>query len=846
MRNTLLLIIGLFLLQFARAQSVDSLAIEKAFQTIISLEQDAYYDSAAQAYRVLRSRLREEKNEDASNRATYKIGFCLIRAGHYAESKDSLLFGIEDMLSKHDSTYLHIVSSFNELGTGSWLSGDLDNAEKYYQISLNLALQDPLRLKDRIRVSSFNMALMNSRRGNYEEAIGTFQSIIARLQQSEMSRSDTLTVAHAWINIGTAYNGLGDFTRSLKYNRLGLEGHRYYYGDNHPQIGNDLTNIGHMLEVMKRYEEALPYHFQALELQRSRLGKNHPVLANTYLNLGATYEGLRQLDSSRYFYQKALDFYEASREPNDYDLLLCLNNLGGLAYQNGDYQLAKAYHQRVIKQAGQDNIEEVYGEALIALGLDYWALGDPVKGREMLDAGLAELKKSSLDGSIGKSIFKPSLLEGFGSFAGAIRTHEKATAANLSEILALVDSGQLVLHGARLSDIDGPSRETMRKKGKDLLGIALETTYDLNAIEPDDQLIAKAFRYAENSKAAALYDQLRFVEALEFADVPESFKKLERQLKAKLTLLREDLYYEQAELGREEILELNNEIDRYELRYDSLLAKLAVQYPRYFQLKHGNSIAKPAEIQANLPPATAMLVYTLLEKSVIIWQIGAAQTRMFKLPRTANLTEDIKAFRDAAQNPNSLLGDFTGLSNTLYESILAPALEGLNAEVQSLIIVPDAALNLLPFELLSLRGTPSSFQEIEYLFKRYAISYAYSASVFQEQLNPALSANKSDLFAGFAASYNQSQWAGQADSNMLTALVREGELPLPAARQEVEKIAAMLQGKAFLDEQATEANFKAKTADYAILHLSMHALLDDQNPMYSKLLFSPDPDSTSD
>lgn len=848
MRRILTLLLGLFCLPSVWGQSLDSLAIEQQFQEIRSLEQAAYYDSAAQAYRVLRSRLRVENDEENTNRATYKIGYCLIRAGHYLASIDSIQLAIEDMLTRQDSTYLHVVSSYNEMGTSAWFSGDLGRAERFYQKSLDLALKDSIRLKDRIQVSRFNLALIDSRNGNYELAIHTFQSIIARLQQSEMSRADTLSVAHAWINIASAYNALGDYTRSLKYNRLGLEGHRYYYGDDHPQIGNDLTNIGHMLEVLKRFEEALPYHFQALKLQRSRLGEAHPVLGNTYLNLGATYEGLGKLDSSRYYYEKALQLYQKSRQEDDYDLILSLNNLGGVAFQKGDYQLAKQYHQQAIDQGGAVNVEEIYGEALVALGLDYWALGDAESGRKYLNTGLAELRKSSWDGSLGESIFKPSMLQAYGAYAGTLWQSAQLTQSEegLVEILSLVDSGQVLLHGARLSDIDAASREAMRVNGDDLLAIGLETAYTLNQIQPDPNLIERAFRYAENAKAATLYDQIRFVEALQFSDVPESLKAQERSLKAKITHLREDLYYNQAESSREESLELYNEIDRYELRYDSLLNSLAKQYPRYFQLKHGNKIATPAELQAKLPPQSAILVYTVLDTSLILWQIEADRKEMFRLARPAELDAQIKRFRELAQNPNSAITEYGPLAHQLYQTLLQEAIGTLSEDIESLIIVPDGVLSLLPFEILSLQGTPGSFQEIDYLFEHYAISYAYSASVFQEQLNPAIPLNHNGVFAGFAANYEQPQWAANQDTNLLAALVRSGEFALPAARNEVQTIADLLNGDVFLDALATESNFKANTEDYAILHLAMHALLDDENPMYSKLIFSDVGDSTSD
>ncbi len=46
-----------------------------------------------------------------------------------------------------------------------------------------------------------------------------------------------------------------------------------------------------------------------------------------------------------------------------------------------------------------------------------------------------------------------------------------------------------------------------------------------------------------------------------------------------------------------------------------------------------------------------------------------------------------------------------------------------------------------------------------------------------------------------------------------------------------------MQGKAWLAREATERNFKENANNYGILHLAMHGLLNDQDPMFSKLLF---------
>ena len=48
----------------------------------------------------------------------------------------------------------------------------------------------------------------------------------------------------------------------------------------------------------------------------------------------------------------------------------------------------------------------------------------------------------------------------------------------------------------------------------------------------------------------------------------------------------------------------------------------------------------------------------------------------------------------------------------------------------------------------------------------------------------------------------------------------------------------------FFDKEANEQNFKEFASSYDILHLAMHTIIDDINPMYSKLAFTELPNDT--
>lgn len=63
---------------------------------------------------------------------------------------------------------------------------------------------------------------------------------------------------------------------------------------------------------------------------------------------------------------------------------------------------------------------------------------------------------------------------------------------------------------------------------------------------------------------------------------------------------------------------------------------------------------------------------------------------------------------------------------------------------------------------------------------------------------------------------------------------------------EIEEASATMKGKAFEAAAATEAEFKRQAGQANILHLAMHALTNDREPLFSQLVFTQDGDDTTE
>jgi CHAT domain-containing protein len=90
-----------------------------------------------------------------------------------------------------------------------------------------------------------------------------------------------------------------------------------------------------------------------------------------------------------------------------------------------------------------------------------------------------------------------------------------------------------------------------------------------------------------------------------------------------------------------------------------------------------------------------------------------------------------------------------------------------------------------------------------------------------------------EQFIGFAPDFDEEALLIVSNNQL-----RNNLQPLPFAKKEVEAISNLLDGEEVTGTSASEAYLKAKAASFNILHLATHAIIDEDNPLYSKLIFA--------
>ena len=161
----------------------------------------------------------------------------------------------------------------------------------------------------------------------------------------------------------------------------------------------------------------------------------------------------------------------------------------------------------------------------------------------------------------------------------------------------------------------------------------------------------------------------------------------------------------------------------------------------------------------------------------------------------------------------------------------------ISPQTQKLWIVPDGILYYLPWETLitePYKQKAVNYSNLAYLLKKYIISYDYSANLIYSKRTLPLSLDKEKLLAFSPDFKAQLAVNDQTKRDQLRADLSE----LKGAKEEVRALDALYRGQLFLGQQATEYEFKNNLQNGSVLHLATHAIVDDERPGYSRLLFS--------
>lgn len=275
-------------------------------------------------------------------------------------------------------------------------------------------------------------------------------------------------------------------------------------------------------------------------------------------------------------------------------------------------------------------------------------------------------------------------------------------------------------------------------------------------------------------------------------------------------------------------------------KVDELDRQLKSQFPKYVELAGVSALSIEA-IKPSLASDEAMLSYLRTGDSYIVTAITTSFSVSLKLDASAEEIDDlVRSTRRGVQIRGGRLPTFRfDEAYALYRAVLEPVervIEGRRP--RKLLIVPDGALETIPFSVLVAAPDDRPGGHVEWIADRYTVTRLPSATSlpllrgsvstrvdtkpFMGIGDPALDGAPDDL-RGYAPSEILALRGG-AEAERLRALPR-----LPDTADELRQLSVMLEApvdELLLGHQATESNVRSMALDnYEILAFATHGLV---------------------
>jgi len=773
-----------------------------------------------------------------------------------------------------------VAQLYNNIGLVYESLGDYHQELGHYTRALSILRQTVGESHPAVGTSYNNIGNVYRRKGDYERALEYYQKAW-RIQRQNFGENHP-RVATCYFNLGVVHHNEGDYDQALAYYNKAAAIHHQAYGESNYSLGVDYSNIGDIYSLKGDHDQAISYNIKALAILRQSLGEKHDFLAQGYINLGDAYNRKGEYDQVIANLNQALKINLSLLGEYHVNTMLLHAQLGKAHAGKGDYQqarvdLAKAVHIGL----------QIFGARNSKVGGVYFKLAEVHRQQRDWAKALAHYQKAIVslatdfqdtsiysNPSLNNASSDEHLLFALSAKAESLRRLYLVSSHDRRDLLTALSTSRLaidLIEQKRFSYKAEGSKLFLAETAARIYDNAIQTALQLYELTREPQYQQQAFQFAERGKSAVLAAALQETRARQFAGIPDSLLEKEKNLRLDLALYETQIQKEHEKKDGRDSLKIADFESRYfslKTHYAQLVEALEQNYPKYYELKYQTRSTEIAALQKSLAPGSALLEYFVGDSAIHIFTISqkdfgvksvAKDTTFDRL--VASFLRSIKKIENAA---------FVKSSRAIYKILLAPIQDQIVA-AKKLIIIPDGALSYVPFEALIAGNVPKAgqaeidFTKLDYLIRRYEISYHYSATLFQKAVSDqagVASRRRDESFLGFAPVFSDSIRNGYILASTgetaafpvlaenLRSVMIDGKRfsELKFAEKEVAGIIQLFEQKkktsrAYFHREASEENFKGTAGSYKYLHLATHGILNEKNPKLSGLIFSQPSDS---
>jgi len=791
----------------------------------------------------------------AISESYYLIGVYYSIINEYTESIKYLKFAvtIKEVTKDYDKRFFNALYN---LGVAYYNIGDFSKHEYYSMKSLEMEKEILGEFNTDLLSTYISIIIGFIESQDYEKAIN-YSNIALIIVNKNPDNYSPEILADLYNNVGVCYNRLADYSKAKLY----LDKTELIYKQFNLRLNDNYINLMNSLAVtygaLGLHEKSNEYYSRGITMAINNNSSLAYNLINSYAiilaNSGKISEGEALLNNA--LARAKLNYGDYSR-----DYVEVLRNCADyLREYKIDYNKSLSYYIRCLEYLKKNehdlpfktSVLTGYSLSLTETGERFQAL-DVIQSllfsefrqkhntRQLENPPIESMKPDKKSLKILKTKYK--ILWDLYRKSDDMKLLEAAS--NTSELIVAL------LEKVRINISEEESRLILGDQYRDSYLNAIRDFDILYDKTSDPLYFEKAFEYSERSKVAGLLTSTRELKAVQF-HIPSEIADFERTLQRDISLYN-------ALIAEETIAEVPNTTLINKLSEnllvttrtrDSLILVFEKDFPEYYSIKYNTQVIRLKDVSKITGRNGNYINFVLSDTVLYTFIVNRKNNQLLSFPVDSGFFNNVMQFRNLLSIPlpsDYALEEFNKYQSTgyeLYMTLIEPVKEYLISG--KILISPDNILSYLPFEVLPTSpdsGKELLYRDISYLFRELDISYTYSATFMLESLKRVYGLN--NKVVAFAPSYPEPiniesvQIKRQSEMNILE--------DLPYARQEAEYISNLTGGDLYINDEAKESVFKTEAGKYDIIHLAMHTLLNDEDPMRSKLIFSAEGDTLED
>lgn len=670
--------------------------------------------------------------------------------------------------------------------------------QKAYQIQSQLLGQSDKKLLKTIT----NYAQTLSSNGKYGRTEGYLNQLLEQYPVSYPANHPEYIRLYALAF--QFYNFTNQQSKALEYALASYHSGIENYGQDNPRMLSLLRNLSQAYDAYYQTEKGVEFAFKELALIKRLIGDApHQRKAEVLNNIGRFHSKTNN-DSSILYLQEALDMKIAVLGKQNSSTINSMINLASTLSQNG--QLEKAGNllakvEEIHSEIDTDLFTENPFRARLIFAENFYNSNTFDSIPQLVFQGM-ELFASRVSPEIYSGVLHTVSLDLVRILIDATIVEGWTTETNpeLEQIVVLMDS--INQHALTSMSLRGDQLNFLSEYSEFNRAV-IDLYYQFYQQTGKNKYIEKMYLFSEKNKATVLSPEFAVASLKDQLNIPLKLLEEERQIASDLSLFKDS-----SNVSRLEKL----------ATYDSLKKVLQNNYPEYYATKYQREELPLNEVEQHLQKGHQIVSYSTTNDYLYAFSIKRGDVGVRRAEKE-KVEELGKQLRDAIEN----LEETTAITNMLYTKLIPEEVE----ENISLILSTEGYLTAIPFEVLTNDGI--------YLGATNPLSYTPSIGMWFETKKHPLYASSKVL--GIAPAFK-----GLAFNSEVS---REVLVQIPGAKTEIENLSKILDGEWLVDEQANRQNFLEKLPEFGIVHMATHAIVDEQDPDFSRLYLSEEANSTS-